>query len=99
MTILWEFDEKHPKQVSAYGTVSWVTFSRPCGTQFGEVVLTQALSPDIYQVSSLAFSPEVWVSFYEKDVQPERSDLQTPCTTLSSRGIYATCGRSGRSCA
>ena len=24
MTILWEFDEKHPKQVSAYGTQSWV---------------------------------------------------------------------------
>jgi hypothetical protein len=27
MTILWEFDEKHPKQVSAYGTQSWATSS------------------------------------------------------------------------
>jgi hypothetical protein len=24
MTFLWEFEEKHPKQVSAYGTQSWV---------------------------------------------------------------------------
>ncbi len=24
MTILWEFAEKHPKQVGAYGTWSWV---------------------------------------------------------------------------
>ena len=48
MTILWEFDEKHPKRVSAYGTssrvpaltrawkaqdwTSWVILSRPCGT-------------------------------------------------------------------
>ena len=32
MTILWEFDEKHPKQVSAYGTRSWVILSRPYGT-------------------------------------------------------------------
>jgi hypothetical protein len=31
MTILWELDEKHPKQLSAYGTMPWVTFSRPCG--------------------------------------------------------------------
>ena len=27
MTILWEVDEKHPKQVSAYGTWSWVGFA------------------------------------------------------------------------
>jgi hypothetical protein len=41
MTILWQFDEKHPKQVSALGTESWakvqtslrdsfcIRFSRP----------------------------------------------------------------------
>jgi hypothetical protein len=23
ITILWKFDEKHPKQVNAYGAVSW----------------------------------------------------------------------------
>jgi hypothetical protein len=25
MTTLWEFDEKYPKQVNAYGTQSWVS--------------------------------------------------------------------------
>jgi hypothetical protein len=39
MTILWEF------QVSAYGTMARVTFSRPYGTQSGEVVLTHTLKP------------------------------------------------------
>jgi hypothetical protein len=32
MTILWEFDEKHPRQVSAYGTTSWVFSAVPGGT-------------------------------------------------------------------
>ena len=36
MTILWEFDEKPPKQLSAYGVASWATLSRSSGTQFGE---------------------------------------------------------------
>jgi hypothetical protein len=34
MTILWEFDKKHPKEDSAYGTASWVISSRPSGTEF-----------------------------------------------------------------
>ena len=36
MTILWEFDEKHPNQVGAYGTELWAIPRRPSGTQFGE---------------------------------------------------------------
>jgi hypothetical protein len=31
MTILWEFDEKHPKQLSVYGTMPSATRSRPSG--------------------------------------------------------------------
>src|SRR5271154_4782604 len=31
MTSLWDTDEKHPRQVSAYGTWSWVSF---CGERF-----------------------------------------------------------------
>jgi hypothetical protein len=34
MTILCEFEEKHPKRVNAYGITSCAKFSRPCGTQF-----------------------------------------------------------------
>ena len=34
MTILWEFDEKHLRQVSAYGTQFWSQFNRPHGTHF-----------------------------------------------------------------
>ena len=30
MTILWEFEEKHPGQVSAYGTQSWAKFNQTC---------------------------------------------------------------------
>ena len=36
MTFLWKSNEKHPERVNAYGTESWVTFSRPSGTPFGE---------------------------------------------------------------
>ena len=27
MTILWELEKKHPKQISAYGTQSWAKFN------------------------------------------------------------------------
>jgi hypothetical protein len=55
MTILWEFDEKHPKQVSAYGTQSGVVFNRPSGTQFRKVVPTQTLQT----LKGTDFSPYV----------------------------------------
>ena len=53
MTILWRvltknqrfcgsIDEKHPGQVGAYGTASWVIFGRPYGTGFK----SGALVPD-----------------------------------------------------
>src|ERR1700749_4711128 len=32
MTILWEFEEKHARQVSAFGHNRGAKFSRPCGT-------------------------------------------------------------------
>jgi hypothetical protein len=38
MTILWEFDEKHPRPVSAYGTQSWAKFSRPRSTSSGQAL-------------------------------------------------------------
>ena len=34
MTILWEFDEKHPKPVSGYENAAWIKFRCPGGTQF-----------------------------------------------------------------
>jgi hypothetical protein len=38
MTILWEFDEEHPKQINAYGTQSWVILSRPRSTSSGQAL-------------------------------------------------------------
>jgi len=59
ITILWEFDEKHPRLVSACGTQPWAKFSRPRSKSSG-----QALRDSIYNRShSDSLAPQVWVSF------------------------------------
>jgi hypothetical protein len=79
MTILWEFDEKHPKQVSAYGIASWATLSRPSGTQFGQGCShADTLVPEV----SLSYSVQTFSALFSRRGTHFRDSPDFLCSPL-----------------
>jgi hypothetical protein len=62
MTILREFGEKHTRQVSAYGTWSWVGFPGP-------LLLPTLIDDSLVRVST--YSPSTTVMFHSEKRTPE----------------------------
>jgi hypothetical protein len=92
------FDEKHPNQVSAYGTKSWAIFSRPSGTKSQTVTVADERTGnysdllgelDVAGVLSVFAAELLSAPPLSEGAEPPSEPLFPSCDLLEAAGLEA----------